>query len=251
MSVTASDIVFYGSANMPENSASTSGGAIDLTTKVIFTDIAATDQVTVISSNAGDTTQTVTVYGRDAAGTIVSEPLSLNGTTRVTGAQAFERILKVVVSASHAGTITVTRDNSATFTEIGTLETGVLVLRRLFYDSAADASGGSTRNFYEKIFIKNNNSTTTLSAATVKEQTDPTGNVTFDLEDATNDTNSVANRLSAPSGMLGSFDSSDKTVPGGDLASTESIGVWLKLTLAAGTAAAKSTYTIRLTGTTT
>lgn len=252
MSVSASDLVAYGSANMPEDNVSTSGGAIDATTKVIFTDIAATDQVTVISDNAGDTTQTVTVYGRNAGGAIVSEGLSLNGTSRVTGAVAFERILKIVVSASHSGTITVTRDNSATFTEIATLETGVLTARRMFYDAAADASGGSSRDFYEKLFIKNNNGTTTLNSVQIAEQADPSGFITFDLEDAINDTNSVSDRLNdAPTGMLGTFTGATKSVPGGVLAAGDRIGVWLKLTLAAGTAAAKSTYTLRTTGTTT
>lgn len=252
MSVSASDLVAYGSANMPEDNVSTSGGAIDATTKVIFTDIAATDQVTVISDAAGDTTQTVTVYGRNAGGAIVSEGLSLNGTARVTGAVAFERILKVVVNAAHTGTITVTRDNTPTFTEIGTMESGVLTLRRMFYDAAADASGGSSRDFYEKLFIRNNNGTTTLNAVQIAEQADPSGFITFDLEDAINDNNSVSDRLNdAPTGMLGTFTGATKSVPGGMLAAGDRIGVWLKLTLAAGTAAAKSTYTLRTTGTTT
>lgn len=253
MSVSASDLIAYGSANMPEDNTSTSGGAIDTTTKVIFTDIAATDQVTVISDAAGDTTQIVTVYGRNAGGTIVSEALNLNGTNRVTGATAFERILKVVVNAAHTGTITVTRDNTPTFTEIGTMESGVLTLRRMFYDAAADASGGSSRDFYEKLFIKNTNGTSTLSNAQIAEQADPSGLITFDLEDAVNDNNSVTNRLNnAPSGMSSSFNGTTKTVPGGgNLIAGNYIGVWLKLTLAAGTAAAKSTYTLRTTGTTT
>lgn len=251
MSVSASDIIVYGSANMPEADTTTSGGAIDTTTKLLFTDIAATDQVTVISSNAGDTTQTVTVYGRSASGAIVSEVLNLNGTVRVTGATAFERILKVVVNAAHSGTITVTRDDSPTFTAIGTLETGILTLRRMFYNSSSDASGGSTRNYYEKGFVKNTNGTNALLSATIAQQADPTGLITFDLEDAVNDNNSVANRLAAPSGMLGSFDDTTKNVPGTDLAAGAAIGVWFKLTLTAGLAAAKSTYTIRTAGTTT
>jgi hypothetical protein len=251
MSVVASDIVFYGSANMPENNTDASGGAIDTTTKVVFDDIAATDNVTVISSNAGDTTQTVTITGRDGTGAIVSEALSLNGTIRVVGSQSFERILKIVVDGAHSGTITVTRDNGPTYTSIATLENGILTVRRLFYDSAADAAGGSTRNFYEKIFIKNNNSTTALSNAVVKENSDPTGNITFDLEDAKGDNNSATNRLTAPTGMLGSFDNNDKSVPGSNLGSGEAIGVWLKLALTAGASAAKSTYGLRLTGTTT
>lgn len=251
MSVLASEIIAYGSANMPENNTATSGGAIDTTTRVVFDDIVTTDNVTIISSNAGDTTQTVTIYGRDSTGAIVSEVLNLNGTSRVVGAQNFERISKIVVSAAHAGTVTVTRDNGPTYTVIAALESGVLTIRRLFYDSAADASGGSTRNFYEKIFIKNTNSVTALTNAVIKEQSDPTGNITFDLEDAKNDNNSVANRLTAPTGMLSAFDNTDKSVPTGFLGPGDAIGVWLKLTLVAGAAAAKSTWTLRTTGTTT
>lgn len=122
MSVSASDIIIYASANMPESDTTTSGGAIDTTTKMVFTDIAATDNVTVVSSNAGDTTQTCTVYGRDSTGVLVNEVLNLNGTTRVVGAQNFERISKIVVNAAHTGTITVTRDDGPTYTAIATLE---------------------------------------------------------------------------------------------------------------------------------
>lgn len=252
MSVTAAEIITYASANMPEDNVSTSGGAIDTTCKITYTDISTTDNVTVLSSNAGDTTQTVTVYGRDGTGTIVSEVLNLNGTTRVTGSQLFERISKIVVSASHTGTITVTRDNTPTFTEIATLESGILSVRRLFYNASADASGGSERSFYEKVFIKNTNGTTALTGVTIQENADPGANITFDLEDAVDDNNSVSDRLNdAPTGMLGTFTGSDKTVPGNDLGPGEAIGVWLKLTLAAGASPAKNTYTIRANGTTT
>jgi hypothetical protein len=251
MSISASDIIYYASANMPENNTGASGGAIDTTSRVVFTDISTTDNITVISDAAGDNSQTVTIYGRDASGAIVNEALSLNGTSRVTGAQLFERILKIVVSAPHTGTITVTRDNSPTFTVIATIESGVLTIRRLFYDAASDVSGGSARDFYEKIFIKNTHATLALNSAVVKEQADPTGFITFDLEDAKNDNNSVANRLSAPTGMLGTFTNADKNVPTTSLAPGDRIGVWLKLSLAAGESAAKSTYTVRITGTST
>ena len=251
MSVISSDIKYFGSANIPESDSTTSGGAIDLTTKVVFTDISTTDNVTVISDNAGDTTQTVTVYGRNASGSIISEALALNGTTRVTGASLFERILKVVINAAHSGTVTITRDNSPTFTEIATMETGILTLRRLFYNATADASGGSTKYFYEKVFIKNTNGSSALLSATVAQNSDPSCYVEFDLEDAKDDTNSAANRVTAPTGMLGSFDDTTKNVPGTDLGAGETIGAWLKMTLAAGTSPGKSTYQFRVSGSTT
>lgn len=248
MSITSSELKFYGSANMPEDDVSTSGGAIDTTVSVIFTDIAATDNVTVISDDVGDT-MNITVTGRLATGVIDDDIIALNGTTRVSGVKNFERILKIVLASTATGTITVTRDNSPTYTSIATLDPGVLEARRLFYDSAAEASGGSSRDYYEKFFIKNTNSTLSLTNAVISEYADPGANIIFDLEDAVNDTNSVSDRLDvAPSGMLGTFTSADKTVPGTALAAGSSIGVWLKLTLAAGTAAAKNTYTVRITG---
>lgn len=101
------------------------------------------------------------------------------------------------------------------------------------------------------MFIKNTNWTTALSNAVIKEFADPSANITFDLESSKGGSNSVANRLTAPTGNLGTFDSLDKNVPTGVLSPADAIGVWLKLTLAAGAAAAKSTYTIRTSGTST
>jgi hypothetical protein len=254
MPIAATDILFLGSAVMAEDDVTANqGGAIDTSIKMIFTDISVTDNVTIISDNAADNTQTVTVYGRDASGATVSEALSLNGVSRVTGAQLFERITKVVVNAAHAGTITVTRDDGPTFTQIGTLETGILQIRRPFYGVSSDVSGGSTRNYYEKIFIKNNHSTLALLSAVIREMSDPTGNITFDLESSVNGSNSSSNRLTSPSagGMLGSFDNADKTVPSTNLAGGSAIGVWMKLSLAAGSSPTKSTYTFRVNGATT
>lgn len=250
MSITASELIVYGSANMPEANGTTSGGAIDTTIKIIFTDISATDSVEFVSDNGADT-MNITVTGRNAAGAIVAETVALTGTSPTTATTAtFERILKVVLASAAAGTVTV-RKASDNVT-IATMEAGITSIRRLFYDAAADASGGSSRDFYEKVFVKNTNSTLTLTNAQIAEQADPTGNITFDLEDAVDDNNSVADRLNtAPTGMLGSFTNTTKSVPGNAIAAGSRIGVWLKLTLAAGTAAAKSTYTIRTTGTTT
>lgn len=247
MSIASTDLIVYGTANNPEANGVTSGGAIDTAVKMIFTDIAATDTVKFQSSNAADT-MNITVTGRNAAGAIVSETKALTGTS-LTGAttQTFERILKIVLASVAAGTITITRTTGDT--TIATMEAGFTSVRRMFYDAAADASGGSSRDFYEKVFVKNTHGTLTLTNAQIAG---PTGNITFDLEAAINTSNSVADRLNTPpTSMLGTFTSATKSVPGNQLAAGDRIGVWLKLTLAAGTAAAKSTWTMRTTGTTT
>ena len=249
MPVVDTDIVVYGSASMPDDDTPTQiGGAIDLTTRIVFTDIVADDVIEILSDNVGDTTQTVTIYGRNAEGELVSDALSLNGTTLVTGAISFERILKIVVSAAHAGTITVRA--ATTDAEISAIESGVLEIRRPFYNAAADVGGGAARKYYEKVFFKNNHATLSLTTAQILEQADPSGKVAFDLESTLNgtDDNGVGNnRQVAPGGYT--FDSAAKNV-----ANTQNHtalagqGVWLELSLTAGDAAQKTSLTLRESG---
>jgi len=75
MSVLPSDIVVYGSANMPESDGAMTGGAIDFTRRVAFYDIAPAGNVDVISSSASDTATKITYYGRDPTGVIQSQTL--------------------------------------------------------------------------------------------------------------------------------------------------------------------------------
>jgi hypothetical protein len=63
--------------------------------------------VNVDSTNAGDTTQTVTVTGTDYYGQLQTETIALNGTTLVAGQKAFATIARVAVSAALAGNLTV------------------------------------------------------------------------------------------------------------------------------------------------
>jgi len=253
MPVVASDLIVYGATGIAEDDTTPQGGGIDTETRYVFDDssLANTlnDTVDVLSDDAADTTQTVTVYGRLSTGVITSENYSLAGLTPQSGVTTFERLLKVVVDAAHAGTITA-RDNGTT-TTIAALESGVLQVRRPFYDVSSDAAGGSERNFYEKLFVKNTNDTNALLNAVIKESADPTGIITFALEDAQDDNEIVATRLTEPTGISAAFDSADKNVPSTDLAPGSAIGVWMKMTLAAGAAAGKSTWTMNTEGSTT
>jgi hypothetical protein len=250
MSVVATDLVYYASANMPEDNASPSGGAIDTTCRVVpdsaslFNALA--DTIDYVSSSAGDT-MNVTVTGRDAQGRIVQETKVLNGTTTVNGTVSFQSIEKVVVAAAHAGTVTLKKNTGAA--TIVALEPGVLTVRRLFYGAAADVAGGASRTFYEKFFVKNNNGTNALLSAQVSETSDPAAVFAFALATAVNDSGSVANRLAAPGGLT--FNSTAKNVPGTDLAAGAAIGVWAELTLAAGAAPALYTWGVQVSGQTT
>lgn len=250
MSILSSELKFYGSNVMPDDDSTNNiGGAIATTKKIEFTQMTANSALEVVSSAAGDTTQTVTVTGRKADGTIsTAGPVTLNGTTAVSlGATVFERILKVVLSASTAGTVTVR--NSGAGTAWCTLEPGITELRVPFYNAVADATGGSAKTYYEKVFVKNTNGSLALTAAQIIEQADPSGKITFAVAGTLDDsgTNGAGNnRQVAPSGLT--FDSAAKSVATGDLSSGSAQGVWLKLSLAAGDAAAKSSYTLRVSG---
>lgn len=248
MAILDTELILYGSANHPEIDTTTAGGAISTSVKLVFTDISATGTVEVLSNNAGDTTQTVTVTGRLAAGNIASEVLTLNGTTPVAGTNSYERILKAVKSASTTGVITLRKaSDDVTIATFEKTPHEILTIRRLFYDASAPPSG--TRDYYEKGFWKNTNATLTLTNSTVVEQADPTAKVTFALANTLDDTGTSTNRLTAPASGVTAFDSATKNVANTqNLTNGTAQGIWFKLSLAAGDAATKNTYTTRLTG---
>lgn len=62
---------------------------------------------TVVSTGAGDTTQTVTITGTDYWGQAQTQRLTLNGTTAVNSTKTFKTITAVYVSAALAGNLTV------------------------------------------------------------------------------------------------------------------------------------------------
>ena len=65
----------------------------------------------VVSSNAGDTTQTVTIYGKDIYGAAMQENFTLNGTTAVLGKKAFSLITGYKASAALAGNLSIGNTN--------------------------------------------------------------------------------------------------------------------------------------------
>ena len=102
MSVLPSDIVVYGSANMPEADGATIGGAIDFTRRVAFFDIAPAGNVDVVSSSTSDTATKISYFGRDPTGAIQNQTLTLNGQTWVAGSLALERLLSAALSGATA-----------------------------------------------------------------------------------------------------------------------------------------------------
>jgi len=253
MSIVETDLELYGSTTMPDDDTTTEiGGAIDTTCRVSFAEIVAADQIEAVSSHAADTTQTLTIYGTTAAGVVTSEAQTLNGTTVVTFATTFVRVLKAVLSGTTTGTITVRDQDSDT--EIMSLEPGLLKIRRPFYLAAADVAGGSARDYFEKVFFKNKHGTLTLSGASVSESSDPSAKISFAVAATLDDsgTNGVGNNRLTVGDLSGlTFDSAAKDVANsGNLTAGSAQGIWLKLSLPAGTVAADTTYTLLLSGST-
>jgi hypothetical protein len=141
----------------------------------------------------------------------------------------------------------------------------VTAVIRMFSGSIADAPTGSQRTYYEKVFVVNNNAATALTGAQIQVANEtpalPSGAL-FDLALATtlNDTGTAASRQAAPSAGVGSFIAQPAlvSVPSpGNLASgaapnaAGAQGIWLRLTLPAGTTAYKGSADLRTQGMTT
>lgn len=240
----AADLIYYGTGNHPTDDASVTGGAISLTTRPLDAQFSATAVVALISNNAADT-MNVTVIGRNAAGEVISEVKALNGTSEVVTSAGFERIHSITIASTAAGTVLAKQGSGGTTRH--TFAPGSLKAVMLFQRAAADPSSTKTR--YEKLFVKNTHGTESLTAATMELTTDASGNYEFAIAGSVDDTESVANRLTAPSGETFVDDGVDQSVPGGgNLAAGIAIGFWLKQILSAAEAAAKETATVTIAG---
>ncbi|HUN49986.1 MAG TPA: hypothetical protein VMU42_02665 [Candidatus Sulfotelmatobacter sp.] len=102
MSVLRRDLIYYGSAAMPEADGATVGGAVDFTRRVSFADIAPAGTLDYVAAAAVDTATRLTSQGRDASGVVRSETVTLGGTTVVAGTQSYERLLALAASGATA-----------------------------------------------------------------------------------------------------------------------------------------------------
>jgi hypothetical protein len=251
MPIVSTDLVPYCSANMPETDSGASGGAIDLLRRFGFTQIAANDDVEVISTSASDT-QNCTIEGRNAGGSLVSETKALTGTTAAIFATlgVIERFLDAELASAAIGTITVRR--SVAGATIGTIPIGergfMMFLRK-------GASSGSTVNYYLKVFWKNIHGSLSLLSATTKQNADAAARVTHLNAAAVNDSATSTNRVTAPGAAdtqdPDTFDDADKAIPGTDLAAGAAIGVWLRVQLPGADGPWRTTYTPEIAGLTT
>jgi hypothetical protein len=138
---------------MPDNDTTEEiGGAIDLSRKFEFTDLAQNGLVQAVSSNAGDTTQTITVHYKNIAGLLSSEVKTLTGLTPIAFVATMKSLMKAIKSATTAGDIaleavTAERTNTAqgpgSSTDTIQLDTGASAVNGFFNGMVCRITGGT------------------------------------------------------------------------------------------------------------
>jgi len=241
MSIQTTDLVAYGALNRPTSDSTISGNSIDIQNRPVFTQLLANSTL-VYTSSAADT-RTITVSGRNAAGVVVAEQATLNGATAVSGAQVFERILTVTLSASGSQTVTVGGSGIGNLGQVPANEIG-------FYCMFINAfSQASPTNRWEKIYWQNKNASLTLTSAQITLTADPSSKINIGLELNLNDATSVANRLAQPAGITFVGVGVAQNVPTNQVPAGSECAVWIEQMLLANDAPLKSTFTTQLSGT--
>ena len=252
--------IFYASQNMPEDDSSASGGDINSGIRIAMETLDTPTTITAYSASNSDI-NTVSVYGRNTAGVTINETINVSGTgTSDPGSTTFSGIFKATLAhATGYANITVSGTSQNVVGTIPIYESG---FRAPFYK--ATASAGSSKDFYEKIFIKNVNASTTIYDSKIVQIADTglSSQITFAIEEGRSSptpfahsgigvTGEVANRLTVPSSYIDHFGSGTSGIwpsGSGNLGPTSYQGVWLKLSLDAGAGALNSFYQIEQSG---
>jgi hypothetical protein len=247
MPLALTDFQWFGSATMPVDDALQNiGGGIDVTKKPIFTRIGSATTLEMLSSAAGDTTQTVTIYYIGNDGVLTSEVKALNGTSVISFTATMKIFLRAVKSAGTTGTVTIRKAGAGA--TIATMEPAIVDVRIPGYNMVSDPSVAKT--YYDKIFAKNNHATIALGTASLILAADPQSVWTFALETSLggSTTNGAGNnRQVAPSGF--SFDAANKNIANsGNFTAQTAQGIWLKCLLPIGKDPFDDTFTLRLSG---
>jgi hypothetical protein len=142
VSVFATEINIYGSANMPEADGVTVGGAVDLTKIITFSDMATTGTIDFVSSSASDTATKIQVAGRDASGIIqIPAAVTLTGTTKVLGSQSFQRLLYGAMSGASANGPLANPGGTAAVGDVAAMAHTLTITAHTCQAGSANASG--------------------------------------------------------------------------------------------------------------
>lgn len=183
MSIVAQELKLYGVQTPGWDDTSTNiGGAIDKTKKISFA--ALEEAYDAVSESGSDTTQTVTVTYRTAAGVVATEVKTLTGQTPVAFSATPERILKAVKSATCTGRIalmahTAGRSNTAQAGAAGTitLDAGASGTNQYYRGWVIRTTGGTGPNQIREVI--NYNGTSKVATVSAVWGTTPANNTTF------------------------------------------------------------------------
>ena len=237
MTVGSGQLVFYASSGMPVyGDLASAGGPINSGVRVFFNSLVDSNvRLSAFSSAAADSGE-VRVSGLGTGGNLISENFIYSGTGHFYSTNNFSGVLSAMVSRSGntAGTVTLSGEAKNLIAEVPPTETGII---RPFF--LAQPTG---QTIYEKLFIKNRNSNTSLLDATFV----PTANtgfsseITYGLENCKTDGvgcgQTVPTRLTAPTGVdfFGSGNSGVWPNGTGNLDPLEAQPFWLKLSTTSG-----------------
>lgn len=248
--MTENDLVLYCAANMPDDDASTVGGAIDTAARPLDAELASPPQDLEALSDGTDS-RTITVESREVSGVIQSSgAVALNDATPVSVETGVERILAATLSTADAARTVTLRIASGGTTQ-HTFNPDETDAYRAFRKSYSDPD--SPLDWYEKSFWRNNHGSDALTNAEVTLTVDPSSVIMIALDAAKDGTTTATDRLTAPASGVGAFVDDDVAVgvPSGSLGAGEGIGVWVEMALTTGHAALRSSFTLRIAGQTT
>lgn len=249
MSIVATDLICYGSASRTTSDSGTVGGAIDPLYRPVFTQMTSNHALEAVSSSASDTTQVLTITGRDAAGVLQTSTVTLNGTTaaQLSPATVFQRILTASLSATCLGTVTVRTTSAGT--TWGTIPIGEKGFYAMFINSA---SSGSTQTRWEKVFWKNINGSITLTSSQITLTADPNTPIfSVGVAAAIDDTTTITNRMTSPGVTFVGLSVAQNVPNSQNLPAGSAIGVWVQQALPSNQTPLNSTFTSQLSGNTT
>lgn len=254
MAVGTRHIVFYGASGVSNDNTGRIGGEIDSGIRIAFTNITSNTTVTTWSTDKRDR-NTLKVYGWNSSSAGATETIEVSGTGRFVGSTTWSGILgaAVIEHATGVGTVIVSGTSQRIIGRIPIHESG---FRAPFWGVSGVTA--SSTDYYEKIFVKNNNNVSTLQDATLIQ---PVGGLstlmTYGLEDGKSvdpsgagTEESVATRLVAPLNVSSYGSGSSGVWPSGtgNLEPTAYQGVWLKLTLPALYTTTTGVYSIACSG---
>lgn len=236
MTLTASDLVLYGSTGRPTDDATVTGGGIDLTARPISQPLSSAAGIELLSSSSGDE-RTFTVAWRSTTLGYREWDGTLAGTSAVAISTGTPKHLLSVALSSASTAYAVSVRVAGGGAAIHVIGPGEVEAFRMF--QGAYSSHQSAVSRYEKLFLKNTSTEYGLSSAFVYGLTieSPAPFYSIGLSTALDSTDGWANRLTDPGYTFQAVNTSSggAEIPGGALGPGEAIGIGVEQVLQANT----------------